>query len=161
MKYIASVLIIFITVSTAFCQSESFITLKNKFHGSDNVHSFATSGFLAKAVLWMAGERDFRDAVKNIKQIRLISIPKREFEANDVTLNGFKKILRKDSFEELATVRDHGDDVTLYLQTNKQVKNNRYFLIVDDESEVIAIEIKGYIDPDVMLKNSQYSSNKL
>jgi hypothetical protein len=155
----ATLTLVFLLLSFTFvaAQSESFQTLKDKFTGSDNVHSFATSGFFARTVLWMAGEHDFNKAVRDIRSIRLITIPKVAFSEQDVTLNGFKKVVRKDSFQELANVSDHGDEVTLFMQPATKNKSNRYLLLVDGDSEVVAIEIKGYIDPNVMLKNSSIS----
>jgi hypothetical protein len=141
----------------AHAQSESFVTLKNKFSGVENVHSFSTSGFLARTALWLAGEHEFNDAVKEIRNVRFITIPKTAFAEQQVTLNGFKKIVRRDSYQELACVRDHGDEVTLYIQTATRSKTNRYLVLVDNDNDVVAIEIKGYIDPDIMLKNSHVS----
>ncbi|MBT1703200.1 DUF4252 domain-containing protein [Chryseosolibacter indicus] len=151
--------VIFLVTSGVFAQSESFHLLENKFKGSENVHALSLSGFLSRIVLRCAGEHDFRKAVKQVKHIRIINIPKSAFEAEQVTVHGFKKVLKKDSFEEVLSVRDHGDDVTLYMKSESNRKNSSYFLLVEEESEVVAIELHGYIDPNVMLKSSYLSSN--
>jgi hypothetical protein len=157
----STILILFLLVSSisAFSQFSGFQTLKNKFGGKNEVFSITTSGFFARGVLLLAGEHDFKSAIKHIDQIRLITIPKPAFAQEKVTVNGFKKLLAKDSYEELTSVRDHDDEVTLYIQSGKRSKHNRYFLLVEGNSEVVAIEIKGYIDPKFMLRESDLSYN--
>lgn len=153
-------IIVFISAANiSFSQSKTFQTLKQKFGGSDNVYAFSASGFFARTILWLAGEHDFRDAVQEIKSIRLITIPKAAFEASQVTVNGLKKLVKKDYFEELANVKDHGDNVSLYLQQGKSEKQNRYLLLVDSSNDVVVIEIRGYIDPAVMNKQNKLSFN--
>lgn len=147
-----------IASASAFAQSESFVTLKDKFSGEDDVHHFAVSGFFARSILWMADEHEFHDAIEEVKTIRLIVIPREAFEAQDVTLNGFKKVLMKDGFEELVRVKDNGDDVTLYLQSSPK-KKDRYFVIVEESNEIVAIEIRGSIDPEFILKNQSVALN--
>jgi hypothetical protein len=62
-----------------------------------------------------------------------------------LSVNGFRKVLRDDKFVSLATVRDHGDHVEIYLQQNGN-KPDRYFVLIDEPSEVTAIELKGEVD---------------
>ncbi|MEO7988124.1 MAG: DUF4252 domain-containing protein [Chryseolinea sp.] len=159
-KIILSTFIALLFVSaSAFAQSESFVTLKDKFSGEDDVHHFAVSGFFARGILWMADEHEFYSAIKDVKNVRLIVIPREAFKAQDVTLNGFKKVLKNDGFEELVRVKDSGDDVTLYHQSSPK-KNDRYFVIVEDNDEIVGIEIKGYIDPEFILANQPVAYNK-
>lgn len=148
-----------IASSSALAQSESFITLKDKFCGEEDVVHFAVSGFFARSVLWMADEREFHEAIKEVKSIRLIVIPKDAFKAQSLTIGGFKKVLVKDGFEELARVKDGGDDVTFYLQSTPN-KKDRYFVIVEESNEIVAMEIKGYIDPEFLLENQPVSFNQ-
>jgi hypothetical protein len=134
-------------------QSKSYRLLKEKFSGSENVYSIRTSGFIARTVLRMAGEREYIDAIRDVHSVRLIVIPKDAFRKQDVTLSGFKKVTKKDGFEELAHVRDHGDDVTILIQTPSRKKtDNRYLLLVEENDEVVVIEVRGHIDPDRLLK---------
>jgi hypothetical protein len=146
-----------VTITFAVAQNSSFQVLNNKFEGRENVFSFSTSGFLAQAVLWMSGEHEFKKAVSDIDYIRFITIPKTEFEAQKVTVKGFKKILHKDEYELLASVKDKGDDVTLYIQSGKRDKINRYFLLIDSANDIVGIEIKGYIDPELLSNQAKFS----
>ena len=65
-------------------------------------------------------------------------------------MNGFKKLLRRDSysFEELASIHDNGDDVNFYLRSIG--KKNRYMILIQDADEIIAIEMKGHIDVNLL-----------
>ncbi len=148
-----------IASASVFAQSESYLTLKDKFVGEEDVHYFSVSGFLARTVLLMADEHEFYQAVKDVKTIRLIVIPREAFKAQDVSVKGFKKVLLSDGFEELARVKDNGDDVTIYLQSSSK-KKDRYFVLVEDNDEIVGIEIKGNIDPEFLLENQPVAFNQ-
>ena len=141
-------------ISESGAQSESFRTLEKKFSSDENVFTFSTSGVFARAVLWLAGEHEFKSAIKQVKNIRLITIPATAFGQNKVSVTGFKKIVAEDAYEELALVRDRGEEVTLYVQSLKNSSFNRYLILIDNPEEVVAVEIKGYIDPSLL--NNQH-----
>jgi hypothetical protein len=152
-KFITLALLIIFPAS-AFAQSKSFQILKEKFRGTENVFSIRTSGFMARTVLWMAGEREYNSAIRDVYNVRLMVIPKSAFRKKEVTLEGFRKVIRKDGFEELAHMRDHGDDVTILIQSPSQKRSdNRYLLLVEENDEVVVIEVRGYIDPELMFKD--------
>ena len=139
-----------VLISTSlFGQSNSYQALKNNFNDRPDVHSFNVSGFFCRMVLGMAGEWEFKEAINDVQHIRLITIPSEEFKAQGLSVNGFKKLLKKDSFEELASVRDHGDDITFYLQSTGN--KNRYMIVVQEPDEVVVIEMKGSIDANLLL----------
>lgn len=133
---------------SASAQSDSFQTLKDTFKDGDDVFSVSVNGLLCRTVLRLADEHEFCNAITDVKNIRVIVIPSNEFRRNDLTVAGFKKILKEDSFKELATVRDNGDDVSIYLQENKN--RDRYFFLIDEGDEVIALEMKGSLDMEVI-----------
>jgi hypothetical protein len=151
MKSIAtSCIVLLVVTSPVFAQSESYRMLKDRFSGRHDVFSFRTSGFFARSILRIAGEHEFTRAISDVRNIRLTVIPKKAFRQEGVTVNGFIKVAKSDSFEELVHVRDHGDDVTVLLQGSGKGIDNRYLLLVDNDDEVVAIEIRGYIDPDLI-----------
>ncbi|HET9487694.1 MAG TPA: DUF4252 domain-containing protein [Chryseosolibacter sp.] len=162
MKHSTILLVVFLAaVSTSLAQSHSFRALENKFSSADEVYSFETSGFLARTVLWLAGEHEFNRAIKKVKNIRLITIPKSAFAEQGLSVEGFTKVLNNDAFHELANARDHGDHVVVYLQTLKNSSNNRYFVLIDNPDEVVAVEIKGHIDITLLNNKGQNPSYKL
>jgi hypothetical protein len=148
-------IIVMLCASTSlFAQSESFSTLRNKFRGEPNVVYLNTNGLLAKAVLAMAGERDFKKSIKHVRSIRLVTVPKKSFHKAEVSVDGFRNILEKDSFVELTTIKDHGDDVSLYLQEAKKKKHNRYFILINEDHQVVGIEIKGNVNLSELTKHT-------
>jgi hypothetical protein len=160
MKSISLAVLFFITTPVLVAaQSHSFNTLKKKFSANEDVHSFRTSGLMARTVLWIAGERDLKRAIKAIKNIRLITIPKSAFEEQALSVSGFKKVLRKDSYEELALISDRSDAVGVYLQTNESSNMNRYFILIDNPREVVAVELKGHINPEILQARAETLTN--
>lgn len=142
----------------ATAQSESYQILKKKFNDSPEVHSFSVSGWVCKIVFSLAGEYEFKKAVEDIDHIRLFTIPRNEFAAKEVTVKGFKRLLKQDNYEQLAHIRDNGEDVTIYLRELSN-KKNYYFVLVENEREVVAIEMKGYINPEVLKEKSLALNN--
>ena len=155
----SAVVIAFILVAH-ISGAQSFLQIKDKFQGKENVFSFSASGFVARSILWVAGEHDFRHSISRVDRFRLITIPKKVFAEQRVSVRGMKNLIEKDSFVEMLSIKDHGDDVTIYIQEGKGKKNHRYFLIVDSQNEVVVMEMKGYIEPDVLSRNSRLSFNE-
>lgn len=153
---IFTVMLLALVVSAGtFAQSKSFMALQDEFRGGREVFSIRVSGFLARGVLRVAGEHYYVKAIRDVRQIRLITVPHGEFRAHGLTIEGYKKFVLKDNFEEVGSVRDHGDLVTLYMQGDKK-STNRYLMLVEDGGEFVAIEIKGYVDPKILLNNPEH-----
>ena len=151
-KLLFSLLLVAVSVTT-FSQSKSYQTLRDHFAGKEDVHSFALNGFLCRTVLRFAGTdgRTLHTMMKDIHQIRFIVIPIKEFSKQELSVNGFKEYLKKDSFESLATIRDKADHISVFHRMDGN-KRDRYFVLVEEPNEVVAIEMKGYIDP-ALFKN--------
>jgi Domain of unknown function (DUF4252) len=154
------VVAVLVATTSLFAQSNSYQTLKDKFKDQPDVHSFSMSGWMGRLVLNMAGEFEFREAIKDLKHVDIITIPNAEFSALNLSVSGFKKVLKKDAYEELALIRDHGGEVSIYLREGSNNKN-LYFVLVEEENEVVAIELKGYLDPKLLNpKNTKLAINK-
>lgn len=148
---------LFVFLSTlGWAQSKSYQTLKDRFKDQPDVHSFSFGGWLCRAALSIAVNDDEDDvevrllhkAMADINHVRFITIPKGEFKAQGLSVNGFRAYLKKDAFEELASVRDNGEVVTFY-HKGDDARRNQYFVLIEDHHEVVAIEMKGYIDPEI------------
>ena len=141
-------------ISVSFAQSKSYQLLREKFAGTENVISLRTSGFMARTILWMAGENEFNDAIRNVRNVRLTVVPKAAFRKHDVTVKGFIKLAQKEGFEELISARDHGDDVIILKQDlTAKKRDDRYLILVDEGHEVVVMEVTGYVDTDELLKH--------
>ncbi len=152
MSYTKPVFITLIALAISgisFGQSESYRLLKDKFAGRHHkVVSFRASGFLTRTIFAIAGEHDVHDAIRDVRKIRLIVIPKEAFRSEHVTLAGFRKVASDDNFHELMYIRDGKDHVTVLMQPGRKEKDNHYLLLVESDDEVVAIEIRGYLDPE-------------
>jgi hypothetical protein len=127
-------------------QSQSFQTFRNKFDGEDNVHYFKASGFVVRSVLAMAGEPEAKEAVRGIHKVRLAVVPREAFEAQEVTIEGFRHVLRQDSFDELMEFREDGDRVTVFSNSPAHRSEQCYLMLVEDDEEIVLIEISGVVN---------------
>jgi Domain of unknown function (DUF4252) len=160
MKSISLFIVLTLIVAiSSFAQSNSYQTLKGKFKDQPDVYSFSLSGWMGRAVLKMVGECEFRNAIKDLKHVRLITIPRSEFVAQNVTVKGFKRVLKQDSFQELAIIHERDEEVSIYLREGNNHKNS-YFVLVEEDQEVVAIELTGYLDPMLLnTKNTTLAMN--
>ncbi|MFN7749243.1 MAG: DUF4252 domain-containing protein [Cyclobacteriaceae bacterium] len=148
--------LIFLLIAVSFsvasqAQSDSYQALRNHFFYKPDVHAFSMSGLLCRmAVGFMVPEESvLRQAMRDIKHIRFMVIPKEEFTRQQLSVKGFRQVLQKDGFEMLAHVRDNGDDVSFLLREEGKDKKKRYFVLIEESDEVVAIEMKGFIDPEI------------
>ncbi|MBY0435022.1 MAG: DUF4252 domain-containing protein [Cyclobacteriaceae bacterium] len=143
-------LIVLAGALTLSAQSKSFQALRDHFADRENVHAFSLSGFLCRTALRIALSDDpsLRAMARDINHVRFIVIPKDEFAKQKLSVNGFKGYLAKDKFEVMATVRDKGEVVSFFHRLDDN-KKDRYFVLVEESREVVAIELKGYIDPSI------------
>ena len=98
MKKYLLLLVLTVFVAQATAQSDSFQTLKDTFKKGDEVVSVSVNGMLCRTILRMAGEHEFRNAITDVKNIRVIVIPMTEFKRKNLSVTGFKKILKEDLF---------------------------------------------------------------
>jgi hypothetical protein len=159
MKRIFLVLAMVCATSLSFGQSDSYRMLRAQFEDSDEVKSYRLSGFMCKIIVNIIEDDDDNvvEALKQVKKVRVMTIPKSEFELRNVTVKGFKSRLPKDNFELMADF-DHGDESVAFYHRAEKKNKNRYFVVIDDHNQVIAIEMKGYIDPAVLNDKSIFSS---
>jgi hypothetical protein len=153
MKKIATLFIPFLLLTTiGFTQSRSYITLKERFRGYENVVSLSASGFLTRTMLTFAGEHQINRSIKDVRKVRMTVVPRSAFRSEKVTIDGFIKFAQKDGFEQLFQAREYGDEVTLLRQAKGKKNPERYLLLIDGHSELVAFEMTGYIDHELMLR---------
>jgi hypothetical protein len=157
MRSAAFLIVLLFCATCSLAQSKTFKTLQSRFRDHEDVFHFSASGLFARTAMRFAGEHEFRKAIRDVRSVRFISVPAEAFVKENVTVKGLKKLAVTDSFEELVSVTDHGDEVTVFLKEGKKKKYNRYFVVVDNMEEVLAIELKGFIDADMMRKNSAFT----
>lgn len=160
-KYILLLSFIVLGGVSALAQSRSYQALKDNFADRPEVQSFSVDGWLGRMVLNMAGEEELRNAMKDLKHARFIIIPRDEFARQNLSVNGFKSLIKKDMFQSLAEVREPGETVSIYIQEGKTSSRNRYLVLVEEETEIVAIELTGYLDPaKLSVSGSELAINK-
>lgn len=146
-------LLSFIAVG-ALAQSRSYETLRNKFKGKEGVHSFSIGGILLRATLGIVAhdEDPLRQSMRNVSHVRFMVIPEDAFAEEKVSVNGFKSYLKNDSYDQVAEIKDKGERITIFHRAEGN-RDGRYFVLVEDNGEVVAMEIKG--DMDLSVWNSE------
>jgi len=154
MKITLVVLLGVLVSLTSRAQSKSYQTLHDHFHHEQDVHTFQASGFIIRLVLNLAAkdESAAHSMAKHVRHARVMVIPKEAFEKQHLSVSGFQHVLEQDSFMNLVTLREKGDVISIYHRMDDN-NRNRYFVLVDGKDEVVAIEMKGYIDPELLAKN--------
>jgi hypothetical protein len=137
--------------SLASAQSNSFQTLTDRFAGEEDVNAFELNGLLCRAALWMAGDWEFRNAVHDLSSIRLITIPTESILRQNLTVGGYRRLLKADHFESLMNVKDHGSLVEIYIQETDNRKS-RYLVLVEEKDDLTVIELKGRIDVEKLAR---------
>ncbi len=154
MKKTFTVIALVLFTSLAFSQSNAYLNFKEKFRGRENVVSVSASGFLTRTMLMFAGEDEVNEAIRDVRKVRMTVVPRAAFRTEDVTVKGFIRHAKKNNFEELFNLHEHGDDVVLLQETRtKKRAPDRYLLLIDDNSEVILFELTGYIDQERLRRN--------
>ncbi len=138
----------------SFAQSRSYETLRNKFRGKEGVHSFSIGGILLRAALGIVAhdEDPLRQSMRNVSHVRFMVIPEDAFAEEKVSVNGFKNYLKNDSYDQVAEIKEKGERITIF-HRGEGNRDGRYFVLVEDNGEVVAMEIKG--DMDLSVWNSE------
>lgn len=138
---------------TTFAQSESFLTFRESLNDAEDVVSFKVGGFVLRTALWLSGDSDVKEEFGEVHSVRFVVAPMEELEKRKLKVSGFKRVLRNDHFEEMVSASEDGDQITVYMQERGKNKN-LYFVLIEGEDEVAAIEIKGYLDPKKLLHSN-------
>lgn len=115
---------------SADAQSRSFQTFRDRFKGDHDVHCFGVNGSIVRMVLGIAGEQEAKEAVRNIHKVRMAIVPREAFLQQQVTVAGFRKVMREDAFDELMSFRENGDEVTVYSNTPAHSDDQYYLMLV-------------------------------
>jgi hypothetical protein len=160
MKKLLLVLAICCAAGMVQAQSNSYKMLRSEFSDDPDVKSYHLRGWMIRLVAQIVEDDDARlsASLREVKRVRLITIPKEQFAKEDVTVSGFKSKLPGDHFELMGDFRDGEGSVAFFHRPEKRGKNC-YFVIIDQDDEVIAIEMKGYIDPAIMVDRDRFTSN--
>jgi Domain of unknown function (DUF4252) len=161
MKKIVVIGVVISLSHLSFAQSESYEQLREQFIDRENVHSFSVSGFWCRMLMGWVIEEDelFRQALQEVKQVRALVVPQQEWRQDFQSSAEFLRTLKGDGFEELATIRDRGEKLSFYIRPDGK-RRNQYFILIEEANEVVAIELRGYLDPELLKGVTLTSQNR-
>jgi hypothetical protein len=160
LKNIFALAFLLLVSLSAFSQSAGMHAMKQRFKGADDVHHFKVGGALARMAFKFIDDEEFKEAVRDVKSVEFITIPREQFKREGVTIRGYQNFLKENHFDELMHVRDNSDNVSVYLAPESTGKYDRYLILVDNDREVVLIELKGRIDP-TKLSGAKNRTNQL
>jgi hypothetical protein len=145
-KLILPLLLVIVTLS-ANAQSKSYKDLRRNFDGEPEVRSIGLGAPVCRMLINIIGweDKEMSAALRGVKHVRFMTIPTEAFADHGLSVRGFQSRLEKDSFELMASFRDDGNQFTIYHRPEK--KADRYFMLMEDGDDLVAVEMKGYIDP--------------
>lgn len=131
----------------ATAQSKSYQDLRRNFGGEPEVKSFGFGAPVCRLLVGMLEreDEDISEVLRGVKHVRFMTIPTDAFADRGLSVRGFKSRLEKDNFDLMAAFRDDGSDFAIYHRPES--KADRYFLLIEDGDELVAVEMKGFIDP--------------
>lgn len=159
MKKIVLALLFACSAGLVYGQSDSYKMLRHHFADRPEVRSFKLSGLMCRIIVDIIEHDDERlaAALQEVRHVRVMTIPRREFEAQGLTVRGFKTRLPKDNFELMADFKSDGSNLAFF-HREEDNNENRYFVIIEDGDDIVALEMKGYIDPAILASESKLSS---
>lgn len=136
--------------------SEAFM----KYRFKDGVTTITVPGWvIGLAANFCDFEREERELLQSIDKVRVLVV---EDENEDRNINLHRefstKINRKNDYEELMTVRDENEDVTIFGKMDEDVITEMVVLVGGDENALIYV--RGEIDPKMLKENFQLTDKE-
>ena len=159
MKKTFLALLIACSAASVHAQSDSYKMLRRHFADSPEVRSYRLNGLMCRVIVKILENDDetLAAALDDVRHVRFMTIPREAFTAQGLTVGGFKSRLPKDGFEVIADITNDGSTLAFFHRQEERHKNC-YFVIIEDEGEVVAIEMKGNIDPAIFASETALSS---
>ena len=129
---------------SGFCQHESIEQFYNKYIEHEKVTDINLNGWVLSLASLIADEETGEEVLKKITQLRIMVAD----EKNIVSKNDLKKLMkdvRKNSFEDLMTVRDGNDRINFMIREDGDTITN-VLVIVNGDTEFILLSLEGALN---------------
>lgn len=136
--------------------SEAF----TKYRFKDGVTTITVPGWvIGLAANFGDLEDDEQELLQRIDKVRILVVEDEELNS-DINLHRefSTKINRNNDYEELMTVRDDNEDVTIYGKMDENVITEMVILVGGDDNALIYV--RGEIDPKMLKENIQLSDKE-
>lgn len=135
---------------SGFCQHESIENFYNKYIEDEKVTDINLNGWVLSLASLIADEETGEEVLSKITQLRIMIAE----EKNIVTKSDLKKLMkevRKNSFEDLITVRDGNDRINFMIR-EKGDKITNVLVIVNGDNEFILLSLEGALNLEDLKK---------
>jgi hypothetical protein len=157
MKTILLLLIVtlFICSSCEYTPGVSEAFMKYRFR--DGVTTITIPGWvIGIAANFGEIDSDERELLQSIDKVRVLVVEDEETNSNINLHNEFStKINKNHDYEELLTVRDENEDVTIFGKMDEDVITEMVVLVGGDDNALIYV--RGELDPKMLKENFQLS----
>jgi len=135
---------------SGFCQHESIENFYNKYIENEKVTDINLNGWVLSLASLIADEETGEEVLKKITQLRIMVAD----EKNIVSKSDLKKLIksvRKNSFEDLMTVRDGNDRINFMIREEGDTITN-VLVIVNGDTEFILLSLEGALNLEDLKK---------
>ena len=135
---------------SGFCQHESIENFYNKYIEDEKVTDINLNGWVLSLASLIADEETGEEVLNKITQLRIMIAE----EKNIVSKSDLKKLMkevRKNSFEDLITVRDGNDRINFMIR-EKGDKITNVLVIVNGDNEFILLSLEGALNLEDLKK---------
>jgi len=150
MKYSSLILIAFFLILTSCDYNPGVSEAFTKYRFRDGVTTITVPGWvIGLAARYGDLNRDEREILESIDKVRVLAIENDDLN-NRINLHEEfqSQINRRHDYEELLTVRDEKDNVTIYGKMDENVIHEMVILVGGDDN--VMIYLKGEIRPELL-----------
>ena len=121
-------------------QTESIDHFYNKYRGVDGALNISVGSFLINIGSWFVEDYQTRELVRKAQRVKLIVFE----DENMIRAKDLDELLRgvkKESFEELMTVREDGSEVKIYAREERDFVRN-LLILIDESDQFVLVSLK-------------------
>ena len=105
-------------------------------------------------------EKNEKEILESIDKVRVLVVENKELNERINLHEEFSsKINRKNDYEQLMTVNDNGEDITIFGKMDENVITETVILVGGEEN--VLVYLRGEIDPKIIDKHIDFSKENL
>ena len=135
---------------SGFCQHESIEKFYNKYIEDEKVTDINLNGWVLSLASLIADEKTGEEVLNKITQLRIMIAEEKNIVSNG-DLKKLMKDVRKNSFEDLITVRDGNDRINFMIREEGNTITN-VLVIVNGDDEFILLSLEGALNLEDLKK---------
>ena len=145
MKNILIAIAILAIPMSGFCQHESIENFYNKYIENEKVTDINLNGWVLSLASLIADEKTGEEVLEKITQLRIMVADEKNI-VSKTDLKQLMKDVRKNSFEDLMTVRDGNDRINFMIREKADGTITNVLVIVNGDTEFILLSLEGALN---------------